>query len=97
MIYIYIISLSISLYLHAIGSVFLKNPKINNTEGIRQSPSQGTSSTCTAQFQICYGTVTSVCLTFICFWIGLSILSGEGNSNPLQYSWLENPMDGGAW
>ena len=23
--------------------------------------------------------------------------SGEGNSNPLQYSCLENPMDGGAW
>ena len=23
--------------------------------------------------------------------------SGEGNGNPLQYSWLENPMDGGAW
>ena len=23
--------------------------------------------------------------------------SGEGNSNPLQYSSLENPMDGGAW
>ena len=22
---------------------------------------------------------------------------GEGNSNPLQYSCLENPMDGGAW
>ena len=22
---------------------------------------------------------------------------GEGNSNPLQYSWLENPMDRGAW
>ena len=22
---------------------------------------------------------------------------GEGNSNPLQYSWLENPMDGEAW
>ena len=21
----------------------------------------------------------------------------EGNSNPLQYSCLENPMDGGAW
>ena len=21
----------------------------------------------------------------------------EGNGNPLQYSWLENPMDGGAW
>ena len=23
--------------------------------------------------------------------------SGEGNGNPLQYSWLENPMDGGVW
>ena len=22
---------------------------------------------------------------------------GEGNGNPLQYSWLANPMDGGAW
>ena len=24
-------------------------------------------------------------------------LSGEGNGTPLQYSCLENPMDGGAW
>ena len=23
--------------------------------------------------------------------------TGEGNGNPLQYSGLENPMDGGAW
>ena len=22
---------------------------------------------------------------------------GEGHGNPLQYSCLENPMDGGAW
>ena len=22
---------------------------------------------------------------------------GEGNGNPLQYSCLENPMDGGTW
>ena len=22
---------------------------------------------------------------------------GEGNSNPLQYSYLENPIDRGAW
>ena len=27
----------------------------------------------------------------------LSSQSGEGNGNPLQYSCLENPMDGGAW
>ena len=26
-----------------------------------------------------------------------STISGEGNGNPLQYSCLENPMDGGAW
>ena len=24
-------------------------------------------------------------------------LHGEGNGTPLQYSCLENPMDGGAW
>ena len=27
----------------------------------------------------------------------LDIGYGEGNGNPLQYSYLENPMDGGAW
>ena len=28
---------------------------------------------------------------------GLGRSCGEGNGNPLQYSCLENPMDGGAW
>jgi len=28
---------------------------------------------------------------------GLKRFPGEGNGNPLQYSCLENPMDGGAW
>ena len=28
---------------------------------------------------------------------GLGRSPGEGNSNPLQYSCLEHPMDGGAW
>ena len=27
----------------------------------------------------------------------LAFLFGEGNGTPLQYSCLENPMDGGAW
>ena len=27
----------------------------------------------------------------------VNVLSGEGNGTPLQYSCLENPMDGGAW
>ena len=26
-----------------------------------------------------------------------SSIPGEGNGNPLQYSCLGNPMDGGAW
>ena len=28
---------------------------------------------------------------------GINNWFGEGNGNPLQYSCLENPMDGGAW
>ena len=28
---------------------------------------------------------------------GLGRSPGEGNGNPLQYSCLENPMDGGSW
>ena len=28
---------------------------------------------------------------------GLGRFPGEGNGNPLQYSCLENRMDGGAW
>ena len=27
----------------------------------------------------------------------LKVIYGEGNGTPLQYSCLENPMDGGAW
>ena len=29
--------------------------------------------------------------------MSVSICLGEGNGTPLQYSCLENPMDGGAW
>ena len=28
---------------------------------------------------------------------GWERFSGDGNGNPLQYSCLENPTDGGAW
>ena len=34
---------------------------------------------------------------FFSFYVLVGHLSGEGNGNPLQYSCLENPMDGGAW
>ena len=29
--------------------------------------------------------------------LGSGRFPGKGNGNPLQYSGLENPMDGGAW
>ena len=29
--------------------------------------------------------------------LGSLLCCGEGNGNPLQYSCLENPRDGGAW
>ena len=29
--------------------------------------------------------------------VPLYYMTGEGNGTPLQYSCLENPMDGGAW
>ena len=32
---------------------------------------------------------------FFVFLVGSNI--GEGDGTPLQYSCLENPMDGGAW
>ena len=38
--------------------------------------------------------VTQLCLT-LCDPLDCTV--GEGNGTPLQYSCLENPMDGGAW
>ena len=32
-----------------------------------------------------------------CLIPGLGRSFGEGNGNPIHYSWLENPMDRGAW
>ena len=36
-------------------------------------------------------------LTLECFLFSPAPKLGEGNGTPLQYSCLENPMDGGAW
>ena len=37
-------------------------------------------------------------LTFVVrAWFDICYSNGEGNGTPLQYSCLENPMDGGAW
>ena len=39
--------------------------------------------------------MTAFIVVLIC--ISLKTNDGEGNGTPLQYSCLENPMDGGAW
>ena len=39
------------------------------------------------------GITDSIDMSWSKFWE----LVGEGNGTPLQYSCLENPMDGGAW
>ena len=36
-------------------------------------------------------------IIFLLVWYILGEDAGDGNGNPLQYSCLENPMDGGAW
>ena len=42
--------------------------------------------------------LTNTCFSFKLLALGdLYYSSGEGNGTPLQYSCLENPMDGGAW
>ena len=41
--------------------------------------------------------VTKICLVKAMVFPVVMYGRGEGNGNPLQYSRLENPMDGGAW
>ena len=36
-------------------------------------------------------------LFIVKLWPSRAPNTGEGNGTPLQYSCLENPMDGGAW
>ena len=45
------------------------------------------------------GNVDAMILVFwmLSFKPAFAIFYGEGNGTPLQYSCLENPMDGGAW
>ena len=40
---------------------------------------------------------TGILIQSIIIYYNLDTVTGEGNGNPLQYSCLANPMDGGAW
>ena len=48
---------------------------------------------CVSLYNVVNQLYTCVC---VCVYIYIPSLE-EGNGNPLQYSCLENPMDGGAW
>ena len=48
-----------------------------------------------SEMSICFHYLVT-CLLFM-FISMLYLFFGEGNGTPLQYSCLENPMDGGAW
>ena len=39
----------------------------------------------------------SISIEMIIWFLSFSLLIREGDGTPLQYSWLENPTDGGAW
>ena len=43
-----------------------------------------------------FTTITFPLCAFV-FWGNVDMSIGEDNGKPLQYSCLENPMDGGAW
>ena len=44
----------------------------------------------------CYTGLSNYLIVYILVFT-YSFIFGEGNGTPLQYSCLENPMDGGAW
>ena len=52
-------------------------------------------STCKLVY-VCVDKCVFVCVS-MCICGCMRICVGEGNGTPLQYSCLENPMDGGAW
>ena len=49
------------------------------------------SSSIAGGFLTIFHMLSPICIILLCLKIG------EGNGTPLQYSCLENPMDGGAW
>ena len=55
------------------------------------------------QILFCYDLSLNIEYSSLCYTVGSyffiygSVYLGEGNGTPLQYSCLENPMDGGAW
>ena len=74
------------LYIHS-KSVFIDMKRIHNMYFISQFFS--------ACVCICIQRILPMQETWI--WSSSGKILGEGNSNPFQYSCLENPMDRGAW
>ena len=69
-----------------IWSVFSKNPRIFNKVSF-----------IFFQIKFCLFLIHFLLASSICNWPTALYKFGDGNGTSLQYSCLENPMDGGAW
>ena len=49
------------------------------------------------RWNICHLLMPTLNDPVVFYWVLFMPLGGEGNGTPLQYSCLENPMDGGPW
>ena len=52
---------------------------------------------CITSFDLHFSTNEQFEHLFMCLLVVCMSSFGEGSGTPLQYSCLENPMDGGAW
>ena len=50
-----------------------------------------------SQYLMCKKEKVKACISLHSPFIFIKRFFGEGDGTPLQYSCLENPMDGGAW
>ena len=75
---------------------FLSLPRKHDLQNYTSDSSKALHGTSDFSFQ---GLMTDKCASTMSFtiWFYFNPSLGEGNGNPLQYSCLENPMDGGAW
>ena len=75
---------------------FLSLPRKHDLQNYTSDSAKALHGTSDFSFQ---GLMTDKCASTMSFtiWFYFNPSLREGNGNPLQYSCLENPMDGGAW
>ena len=89
-------------WLQSPSAVILEPPKMKSVSVFTVSPSIcheviGPNAMILVFWMLRTPWTVSFCIVFYNFYIQCGWRFGEGNGTPLQYSCLENPMDGGAW